>query len=209
MNSVPRGQAPRWLDVSRETLLRLDAFLALVEKWNPAINLVAKGSLPEAWNRHVLDSAQIVSLCPADARSWVDFGSGGGFPGLVVACIAQETQPGLSITLVEADKRKAAFLMQAARELKLEVAVIAERAETLTPFGADVISARAFARLAVVCALAERHLAPAGTAIFPKGAQAESELIDAQKVWRFDALVTLSLTDLSGRILSLKNVRHV
>lgn len=209
MMPVLAGQAPDWLNVSRETLDRLTAYLALIEKWNPAINLIAKGSLPGAWERHILDSAQLMLLCPADARKWVDFGSGGGLPGIVIAIIAEELRPDVSMTLVESDKRKATFLTQAARQLNLTIAVLATRSETLKPTDADVISARAFAPLTDLCSLAHRHLSPTGTAIFPKGAQAEAELAAARKLWQFNAQAVPSLTDPAGRILTMKNIRHV
>ena len=204
-----RGQAPAWLNVSRETLERLDSFVSLVEKWNPVINLVAKGSLPQAWERHVLDSAQLFLLCPDDARQWVDLGSGGGFPGVVVSAIARELRPDLKVDLVESDKRKAAFLAQVGRELGLSFRVSTERSESLPRCNADVVSARALAPLVNLCALADRHLCENGIAIFPKGAQAELELADAARLWRFDAESVQSLTDQSGHIITLKNIRHV
>ncbi|MGV8985729.1 MAG: 16S rRNA (guanine(527)-N(7))-methyltransferase RsmG [Cypionkella sp.] len=209
MTSVSRGEAPAWLDVSRETLVGLDAFLSLVEKWNPVINLVAKGSLPIAWERHVLDSAQLIHLCPGAARHWVDFGSGGGFPGVVIAVIARQLRPGLRMTLIESDKRKAAFLVQASRELGLDIAVRPVRSESLAPSEADVISARALAPLSELCALASRHLQREGLAILPKGAQADAELVDAGKLWQFESKSVQSLTDPLGSIITMKNVRNV
>ena len=208
MIECARGQAPPWLDVSRETLVSFDALLMLVEKWNPAINLVAKGSLPEAWQRHILDSAQLLAFAPPSATHWADFGSGAGFPGLVVAIMARDTRPHIAVTLVESDKRKASFLMQAALDLSLKVRVLTDRAETLAGLSADVISARALAPLPDLCALGFRHLTPDGLAIFPKGAQAQQELANAVLHWRFDATSTISETDSAGRILTLKNIRH-
>lgn len=202
-----RGQAPDWLDVSRETLERLDRFLALVEKWNPAINLVAPGSLGDAWDRHVLDSAQLLLDAP-QAKHWVDFGSGGGFPGIVIAVLAQAERPEMRVTLVESDRRKSTFLSQAARELGLKLTVLTERAEAIPPLGADIISARALAALPALCELANRHMASSGTAIFPKGAQAQSELTDARKTWHFDATLTPSHTDPLGVIIKMTNLRH-
>ena len=209
MTALHVGHAPDWLDVSRETLDRLTLFVALVEKWNSAINLVAKRSLADAWERHVLDSAQLMRLCPEKARTWVDFGSGAGFPGVVIAAIAKETKPELHVTLVESDKRKAAFLMQAARQMDLTLSVVAVRAEMLAPCVADVVSARALAPLAELCGLAARHLKPEGLAIFPKGAQADAEVEAAMKLWHFDRQSVQSRTDPSGCILTMKNIRHV
>ncbi len=203
-----RGEAPPWLDVSRETLARMDAFLGLVEKWQPAINLVAKSSLPVAWERHVLDSAQLFAACPESAIQWVDLGSGAGFPGLIIALMAAERRPQLRMTLVESDKRKATFLMQAARHLGLEINLLSDRAEALAPLGADVISARALASLSDLCPLVARHTKSSGHAVFPKGAQAEAEVAEARKSWQFDATLLPSQTDPAGRIVIMKNLRH-
>lgn len=183
--------------------------LALVERWTPAINLVAAGSLPVAWQRHVLDSAQLFLHRPAEARHWVDFGSGAGFPGLIVAILAAEHQPDLTVTLVESDKRKAAFLIQAARELGLKAAVLSRRAEDLPPQAADAISARALAALSELMPLVQQHLKPQGLALFPKGARAQDEVTEARKSWIFDVESLPSRTDPAGMILKVKNLRHV
>lgn len=208
MTTWKRGEAPPWLNVSRETLARLEAFLALVEKWQPAINLIANGSLPLAWERHVLDSAQLFAFCPKNATHWVDLGSGGGFPGLIIALMAAEYQPTMRVTLVESDKRKATFLMQAARQLDLKVELITDRAETIPPLKADVLSARALASLTALCPLVDRHLNPGGLAIFPKGALADAEVAEARRSWHFEATLMPSQTDPSGRIVTMKNLRH-
>ena len=208
MSFLPRGIAPDWLDVSRETLAQLDALLALVEKWNPAINLVAPGSLADAWQRHVMDSAQLFRFIPANSKKAADFGSGAGFPGLVLAVMAQTVLPHLHMTLVESDKRKATFLSQAARQLGLSVTVRSDRAEVLLPLGADVVTARALAPLTTLCGIAARHMAAEGVAIFPKGTQADKELEDAATHWQFQAEQTQSKTDPAGRILTLKSIQH-
>lgn len=202
-----RGQAPDWLDVSRETLDRLDQFLRLVEKWNPTINLVSPASLAGAWDRHVLDSAQLFLGAPA-AGHWVDIGSGGGFPGLVLAILADAMRPDMRFTLIESDRRKSTFLSQAARDLNLRVSVLTERAEGVPPLAADIVSARALAALTELCGLAHRHLAPEGTGIFPKGASAEAEISEARKVWDFDAVLIPSHTDPLGRVIKMTNLRH-
>ena len=208
MSFLARGIAPDWLDVSRETLVQLDALLALVEKWNPAINLVAPESLADAWRRHVMDSAQLFQFIPPQARKAADFGSGAGFPGLVLAVMAQAALPQLHMSLVESDKRKATFLSQAARQLGLSVTVRSDRAEVLPPLGADVITARALAPLITLCGIAARHLTAGGVAVFPKGIRAVKELEDAAVQWQFQATQTQSQTDPAGRILTLKSIQH-
>jgi 16S rRNA (guanine527-N7)-methyltransferase len=157
----------------------------------------------------VLDSAQIYSLAPAGVRHWVDLGSGGGFPGLVLACIAAELQPQTRFTLIEADQRKATFLRQAARDLELTVQILAQRIETAPPQAADVISARALAPLDQLFGYALRHLDPAGVAFFPKGASFASEIADARKSWVFDLEVIPSKTEPAASVLKVKDLRHV
>ncbi len=192
--------------VSRETLGRLSVYERLIAQWNPAINLVSRSSLADFWGRHALDSAQLLRLAPPGARTWLDLGSGGGFPGLVVAILAAEQRPDLRVTLVESDQRKASFLRTVARETGTAVTVIAERAESVPPAGADVVSARALAPLDRLLPLAERHLAASGVAIFPKGAAWQAEVNTALANWRFSLQNHASLTDPQGAVLVLEGI---
>lgn len=194
------------MNVSRETTAQLEAFAALLIKWNPAINLVAKSTLPDLWSRHILDSAQLFDLCPSKARSWVDLGSGGGFPGMVVAILAHGGGSDLRVTLVESDQRKATFLRTVARETGVVVSIHSERAETLAPQGADVVSARAFAPLPLLLSHAYRHLTTTGVAFLPKGAQADTEVAEALASWAFQVQKTPSKTDPQAVILSIKGL---
>lgn len=196
------------LSVSRETIQTLEAFEALVRRWNPVINLVSKASLPELWSRHITDSAQLLALCPLGAVRWYDLGSGGGFPGIVIAALSKELQPQLKVSLVEADLRKATFLRESCRALALNAEVHSERIESLAPANADVLSARALAPLTDLLAYADQHLADSGVALFPKGNQYESELIDARKAWSFDVDPVPSLLDNKSAILEIRNVRR-
>lgn len=197
------------LNVSRETSERLETYAALLVKWNPAINLVSKSSLADLQTRHFADSAQLFALCPTTARHWVDLGSGGGFPGLVVAILAADVLPDLSVTLVESDARKAAFLATVVRETGILTKVLAERIESLAPLSADVLSARALAPLPQLLAFAERHLAPAGIALFPKGATHRSEIDESLADWRFDLREHPSKTDPLAVILEIEGVSRV
>ncbi|MCA0273949.1 MAG: 16S rRNA (guanine(527)-N(7))-methyltransferase RsmG [Proteobacteria bacterium] len=207
MTTDNRGLAG--LDVSRETFERLEVYEALLAKWNPAINLVAKGTLGEAWSRHFIDSAQVLSLAPPEARIWLDVGSGGGFPGMVVAIIAAELRPDLSITLVDSDLRKSAFLGEVARNTGVAVTINAVRAEELPPANADVMTARAFAPLTTLLSLASRHLNPQGRGIFLKGARHEAEVSDALESFRFDLQKVPSQTDPQAVILSVGGITRV
>lgn len=197
------------LGVSRETIARLEQLVEMLKKWNPAINLVSGTTLGDAWSRHVIDSAQLYRLSGPNVRRWVDLGSGGGFPGMVIACVAAELNPELDIVLVESDLRKATFLRQAARQLGLATSVLAERVENLTPLVADIVSARALAPLEHLCRLCVGHLSADGVALFPKGANYRSEVEQAQREWTFALEVVQSVTEPSAAILKLKGLAHV
>lgn len=202
------GTDPTWLDVSRETLAKLEAYCDLVQKWNSAINLVAKKQIGELWNRHILDSAQLSTLLDAGPQAWCDLGSGAGFPGIVIAILAEELNPATVVTLVEVDQRKAVFLRQVARELALSAQVEATRAESLEPQLADIVSARALAPLSQLLPLAVRHLKPGGTAVFLKGAAAGVEVAEARKLWAFEITEQQSRTSPDGKILILRDIQH-
>ncbi len=195
-------------DVSRETMARLDAYAALLKKWNKAINLVGKATLPDLWQRHFLDSAQLFTFCPPEARSWADLGSGAGLPGLVVATLAKQSRPDLRVICIESDQRKAAFLRTVIRELELNAEVRAGRIEESAPIGADIVSARALAPLPRLLSYAERHLAGQGKAIFPKGSGYLQEIEQARREWSFDIQTIPSKTDGEGAVLILGGIRR-
>ncbi|MBD3763966.1 MAG: 16S rRNA (guanine(527)-N(7))-methyltransferase RsmG [Rhodobacterales bacterium] len=195
--------------VSRETLSRLQRLSEELARWTPAINLVARGTLADRWSRHILDSAQVWALRPPGARRWADFGSGGGFPGLVVAILAAEQDPGLQVTLVESDQRKAAFLRHVLRDTGVTAQVLSDRVEALDPLNADVVSARALAPLDRLCELTLPHLAPGGVALFPKGARHAEEVATARRSWRFQLDSVPSLTDPQGVVLKMKGLTRV
>jgi 16S rRNA (guanine527-N7)-methyltransferase len=196
------------LIVSRETFAALEEFEALVRRWTPAINLVSKTTIPQLWDRHIVDSAQLLALSPESARHWVDLGSGGGFPGLVIAIMARELRPDLQVTLVESDLRKATFLRQAAQTLGLSVTIRSERIESLAPMHADVLSARALASLSDLLAFARVHLQPNGVAIFPKGARFQEELSQARTAWAFEVDTRQSLSEGDAAILVIRNIHR-
>ncbi|MES2665608.1 MAG: 16S rRNA (guanine(527)-N(7))-methyltransferase RsmG [Pseudomonadota bacterium] len=193
-------------NVSRETFDRLKAFGSMLVKWNGAINLVARGTVEDMWSRHFVDSAQILQFCPPSCDHWADLGTGGGFPGLVIAILVRESRPDTRFTFVESDQRKAAFLRQASRETGANVTVLAERIELCPALAANVVSARALAPLTTLCGYAARHCQAGGTAIFQKGASYSEELEDALKNWRFDHSLHPSQTDPAAVILSITNL---
>lgn len=198
-----RARALRLTPVSRETEDRLVAIVALLEKWQRTINLIAPATLPTIWTRHVADSLQLVPLAGEGIRRWVDLGSGGGFPGLVVAAALAE-RDGSDVSLVESDTRKAAFLREAARIAELPVTVLPARIEQVAPqiaAGVEVVSARALAPLPKLLDLAHPFLAQGARGLFLKGQDVDNELTESAKSWRIDAKITESLTDKGGRIV--------
>ncbi|MFW8633901.1 16S rRNA (guanine(527)-N(7))-methyltransferase RsmG [Cribrihabitans pelagius] len=198
------------LDVSRETVARLEVFEQVIRKWNPKINLVSRSSLDELWTRHIADSVQVFRCAaPPLAGKWVDIGSGGGFPGLIIAILAAEEAPGLEVVLIESDQRKSAFLRTAARVCGVKVRVISERIERAEPQQADVLSARALADLSTLLEFSTRHLKIGGMALFPKGATWKKEVDNAQGQWRFEAEPVRSITENEAVILKIGGVARV
>lgn len=204
MSSIDFG-----VNVSRETVERLESFADLVRKWNPKINLVSKLTLNDLMNRHIADSVQIFDVIGPNFKHWADFGSGGGFPGIVVAIIAKCEAPDARISLVESDARKCAFLREASRLLRLNVKVYNERIEKVPALDADIISARALARLHLLCDFAIRHGGPNFTAVFPKGESYQDEIDEAKRSWAFDLEVLRSKTEAKAAILKLRNIANV
>ena len=193
----------RTLDVSRETLARLEVYAALLVKWQKAINLVAPASLAHLWHRHILDSGQLVRWGPLDAL-WLDLGSGAGFPGLVLAIMGVR-----EVRLVESDARKCAFLREAARITSAPAQIIHARIAEVPPFAVDVVTARALAPLAKLLGFAAPFLAPQSVALFPKGQDVAAELTEAHRSWRMRVERHPSLTDERASILRLSEVEHV
>ena len=195
-------------DVSRETIERLTAFHDLVLKWNPRINLISKSSVPLLWERHIWDSAQVIPMAPS-GDIWVDIGSGGGFPGLVVAILSLETRPERHIRMIESDQRKSAFLRTVIRELGLNATVEVARIEAAEPAKADVLSARALADLSVLLGFAELHLDPAGTAFFFKGETWQKEVDAARESWSFSLISHTSISNPAAAVLEIKEIKRV
>lgn len=195
--------------VSRETFLKLKEYEKLLTKWNSKINLVSKSTLRDFWNRHILDSVQVFCSIGEKTGKWADFGSGGGFPGLVLAILSDEFGVSNSLCLIEADVRKSVFLRTVCRELGLVVDVLNNRIEEISPMLFDVVSARALAPLKTLCFYAESHLNENGIAVFAKGENWESELLEAQKNWIFDYDVVTSKLHQGSVILVLRGIKSV
>jgi 16S rRNA (guanine527-N7)-methyltransferase len=196
------------LNLGAEAQDKLRLFQDLVEKWNPRINLVAKSTIGDLWQRHIEDSAFLCQDMPEPAI-WADLGAGGGFPGLVVAVVLQDRGAQTRVVLVESDQRKATFLREAARHMALPVEVRAERIETLAPLKAGVISARALAPLERLCAFAEPHLTADGLCLFPKGERFGEEIAEARQKWLFDLETRQNPGHKGSALLILRNIRRV
>ncbi|MCF2906036.1 16S rRNA (guanine(527)-N(7))-methyltransferase RsmG [Octadecabacter sp. CECT 8868] len=192
------------LDVSRETMEKLDHFSMLLEKWTKSINLIAPNTVSEIWTRHIADSAQILQYAPPRWRNWTDMGSGGGLPGVVIAILDPEDRP---MTLIESDKRKCLFLNTVRRELSLNLNVLNDRIEQVQIEHASVLSSRALAPLSELLSFAEKLLEPDGIALFSKGARYQEELDLARQGWHFDVSAHQSETNADARILEISRIR--
>lgn len=192
------------MNASREA--KLEQYAALIRRWNPHINLVARSSVDDLETRHIQDSLQLNDLAPSTQGSWLDIGSGGGLPGLILA-ICRPQNP---FRLVDSDNRKVAFLQTVIRELSLSNCTAeAARIENLAPAQALIVSARALAPLNRLMPYLDRHLAPEGTAWLMKGRSWQTELDPAQNSWRFELQVHPSNTEDGAAILQIWNVQHV
>ena len=197
------------MDVSRETVSRLHVYESLLRRWTARINLVSRGSAGDIWGRHILDSAQLMKSAPAGWRRWVDLGSGGGLPGVVIAILSREMPSPREVVLVESDERKAAFLRTALRETGARGQVLASRIEATAPLLADVLSARALAPLPRLLELAGPHLCAGGIALLPKGRNVDGEIKDALAGWSFACEKIPSDTDPNAVILKIGDLQRV
>lgn len=197
------------LGVSRETEQRLSILVDELRRWQSVKTLVGSGTLDRIWIRHVADSAQLLDHAP-DARRWIDLGSGAGFPGLVLGVLLRD-RPDAQIHLVESNGRKCAFLRHAARVTGANAVVHQARLETVVGRfvgSTDVVTARALARLVDLIAWTQPLLQSGAIGLFPKGREAQAELTEAAKSWRFTAQITPSRTSSDGRILRIEGLRE-
>ena len=202
--------------VSRETRNALEIYEATLVKWQKAVNLVGPGTLQDVWHRHFLDSAQLTPLIPTRPdgapTAILDIGSGGGFPGLVLAVLAATgalRAPAITVHLVDANTRKCAFLKEVARTTGAQAAIHRSRIENLPPFPVDVVMARAFAPLPRLLDLAGGFLDqpdchPLG--LFLKGRGVDEELTEARKQWKMRVETIVSMTDPEGVVLRIEDI---
>ena len=201
--AAARAWVEREYDVPRETMARLGAFAALLREENARQNLVSRASLDQLWSRHIADSAQLLRFAPSPAASWIDLGTGAGFPGLIVALLHRGP-----VTLVEERRLRADFLARAADSLGLRVEILASKVERLPPRPFDVISARAFAPLARLLDLGTALSTTKTVWLLPKGRNAQSELEALDSSWQGDFRLEPSVTDPEARIIVAEGVRR-
>lgn len=209
--AADRARALALTPVSRETAARLDRFVAALLDWQQRMNLIAPSTEATIWTRHIADSLQLLELAPTarqSAQVWVDLGSGGGFPGLVIACALADT-PGARVHLVEKSAKKAAFLREAARASGSPAIIHATPLADFIkspPEPVHIVTARAFAPLPELLAAAYPLLKRGAEGLFPKGQGVDAELTEAAKCWNIHATLAPSRTQPESRIVVVHSV---
>lgn len=208
VDNTDRAHALRLTPVSRETSERLDLLVSELKRWQAAKNLVSGATLDRVWTRHIADSLQLFDLAE-DRKRWLDLGSGGGFPGLVLGIRLAGT--GGTIDLVESNARKCAFLRHIARVTEAPIRVHAARIEDVIEGftgQVDVVTARALAPLPQLLGWCKELLRTGTLGLFPKGQQLDAELTDSSRYWRIEASTVPSLTEASARILMVRSAEQ-
>ncbi len=203
---MKKNEFVKSLNVSRETLNGFCEYKTLLSKWNEKINLVSKHTLVNIWERHFLDSGQIIKNVEASGKRWVDVGSGAGFPGLVIALLLRDRKVNCDLVLVEKNQKKVFFLNEVIRKLNLSVEVVNGNIYTLEPLNADILSARAFSELNNLMEIAFRHRKREGICLFLKGENYRIELDKTLNYWYFDYDILGSLSSSSGKIIRVKKI---
>lgn len=193
-------------NVSRETFDKLKHYQSMLIEWQAKFNLVSSNTLEDAWNRHFLDSAQLFSLIPNQAKILYDFGSGAGFPGMVLAIMANEKRPELQVSLIESTTKKTLYLNAVKAETDTNVTILNERIEKLQLPQADVITSRAMASLTELLGYAYRFCKKESVCIFPKGKKYAEELAEAHKHWKFKCQIIASTQSDEGKILVITDL---
>ena len=196
-------------DVSRETFLKLKSYQQLLSEWQGKFNLISNSTLDTAWERHFLDSAQLFKFIPKNAKVMFDFGSGAGFPGLVLAIMANEKTPYLKINLVEATTKKTLYLNFVKEQLGINVNIINDRIEKIIPQRADIITSRALASLEELFQYVYKFCSRQTVCIFPKGKKYSEEISEASKEWSFDCRIVPSEVSEEGVVLVITKIKKL
>lgn len=196
-------------NVSRETFEKLKTYECLLKEWQTKFNLVSNSTLENAWERHFLDSVQLFKLIPQTAKTLMDFGSGAGFPGMVIAIMANAKTPYLKVSLVESTTKKTLYLKEVKKQVGVEVEIINERIEKIKPHIVDVITSRAMTSLDALLQYALPFCGKKTVCIFPKGKKYAEELQEAQKKWSFSCQIVDSEQSDEGKILVITDLRPI
>ena len=196
-------------NVSRETFEKLKTYECLLKEWQTKFNLVSNSTLENAWERHFLDSVQLFKLIPQTAKTLMDFGSGAGFPGMVIAIMANAKTPYLKVSLVESTTKKTLYLNEVKKQVGVEVEIINERIEKIKPHIVDVITSRAMTSLDALLQYALPFCGKKTVCIFPKGKKYAEELREAQKKWCFNYQIVDSEQSDEGKILVITDLRPI
>ena len=195
-------------NVSRETISKLEQFAELLKDWNQKMNLVSRNSMEVLWERHILDSVQLINYISPTIKTLVDIGSGAGFPGLILAILMQAKIPDAKITLIESITKKTVYLKDMCGRLKLSnVTVKNERVENLKITAPDVVTARAVAALDVLCGYVSKINGNKTESLFLKGQSHKEEIAAAQKNWKFDLEIFPNRYSADGVVLKLSRLR--
>jgi len=190
--------------VSRETIEKLEIYISLLQQWNKKINLVSQQGMDQVWKRHVYDSFQLIRYLDSSVKSIADLGSGGGFPGLILALSTD-----IPVILIESDKRKTIFLREVLRQTKTQATVLCQRIENVNAISADVVTARALTSLTQLLEFSKNILNKNGYCLFLKGRSVNLEIEEAQKNWKINYKTFSSQTNADGVIVKINQFERV
>lgn len=190
--------------VSRETIEKLEIYISLLQQWNKKINLVSQQGMEQVWKRHVYDSFQLIRYLDSSVKSIADLGSGGGFPGLILALSTD-----IPVILIESDMRKTIFLREVLRQTKTQATVLCQRIENVNAISADVVTARALTSLTQLLEFSKNILNKNGYCLFLKGRSVNLEIEEAQKDWKINYKTFSSQTNADGVIVKINQFERV
>lgn len=190
--------------VSRETIEKLEIYISLLQQWNKKINLVSQQGMDQVWKRHVYDSFQLIRYLDSSVKSIADLGSGGGFPGLILALSTD-----IPVILIESDMRKTIFLREVLRQTKTQATVLCQRIENVNAISVDVVTARALTSLTQLLEFSKNILNKNGYCLFLKGRSVNLEIEEAQKNWKINYKTFSSQTNADGVIVKINQFERV
>lgn len=190
--------------VSRETIEKLEIYISLLQQWNKKINLVSQQGMDQVWKRHVYDSFQLIRYLDSSVKSIADLGSGGGFPGLILALSTD-----IPVILIESDMRKTIFLREVLRQTKTQATVLCQRIENVNAISVDVVTARALTSLTQLLEFSKNILNKNGYCLFLKGRSFNLEIEEAQKNWKINYKTFSSQTNADGVIVKINQFERV